>query len=165
MIKTKRLVIIRHGKSSWKDEELEDIERPLKGRAFNDAELVTTAYKATAKHNFTAFTSPAVRAHETSKLVTQQLKDNVKSLKVEDDLYTFSPSALFDFIKNLPDDIDNVMLFGHNPAITDVVNQIGSEFFQNIPTTGLVEIHFNKSHWSKIDKGETQLFLFPKNLR
>ncbi|MGO3689400.1 MAG: SixA phosphatase family protein [Psychroflexus halocasei] len=165
MMKTKRLVIVRHGKSSWKDEELEDIERPLKERAFNDAELVSTAYKAGVRHSFTAFISPAVRAHETSKLIAHQLKDHIKSLKVEDGLYTFSPSTLLDFIKNLPDDIDNVMLFGHNPAITDVVNQIGSEFFQNVPTTGLVEIHFKKSHWSEIDKGETQLFLFPKNLR
>ncbi|MGO2103398.1 MAG: SixA phosphatase family protein [Psychroflexus halocasei] len=164
-MKTKRLVIIRHGKSSWKNDELEDIKRPLKERAYKDAELVSNAYKASSIHSFTAFTSPAVRAHETAKLVTDHLDNQIKSLKVDGQLYTFSPSILLDFIANLSDNINNVMLFGHNPAITDVVNQLGSEYFQNVPTTGLVEIQFNESSWSEIDKGTTQLYLFPKNLR
>lgn len=164
-MKTKRLIIVRHGKSSWKEGDLDDIERPLKDRAVNDAELVCQAYKATAAHSFTAITSPAVRAHETAKLLTNCLDAHIENLSVDESLYTFSPSTLFDFISNLPNTLDNVMLFGHNPAITDVVNQLGSDFFKNVPTTGFVEIHFRIDQWSDIDKGETQLYLFPKNLR
>ncbi|MDN6281022.1 MAG: histidine phosphatase family protein [Psychroflexus sp.] len=164
-MKTKRLVIVRHGKSSWKEDDLDDIERPLKDRATADADLVCQAYQATATHSFTAITSPAVRAHETAKLLTNRLGMHIENLSVDENLYTFSPSTFFDFISNLPDTLDNVMLFGHNPAITDVVNQIGTSFFKNIPTTGLVEIHFRIDQWSDIDKGETQLYLFPKNLR
>lgn len=129
-MRIKRLVIVRHGKSSWKEEDLDDIERPLKDRAFDDAELVCQAYKATATHSFTAITSPAVRAHETAKLLTNCLDTHIENLSVDENLYTFSPSTLFDFICNLPNTLDNVMLFGHNPAITDVVNQIGSHFLK-----------------------------------
>ena len=57
------------------------------------------------------------------------------------------------------------MVFGHNPAMTGLVNDLGDKEFDNIPTTGLVVIDFDSQSWSDLGKGKTLLNLFPKNLR
>jgi len=69
----KTLILVRHGKSSWKN-DLPDHERPLKKRAFNDAELVIHAFKLQKKYHPTVFSSSAVRALTTAKLFQEALK-------------------------------------------------------------------------------------------
>lgn len=63
------------------------------------------------------------------------------------------------------DSIDTLMVFGHNPAMTEVVNHLGSQEFDNIPTTGLSVLEFETNSWKNLKDGKTILYLFPKNLR
>jgi len=160
----KRLFLVRHGKSSW-DEPLDDIDRPLKKRAYADASHVIKAFKPYLDFKINLFTSPANRANTTAELFKNGLKINQESFEVCKELYTFSSNDVLNFIKDLDDDLNNVMLFGHNPAYTSLVNQLGSLPVNNLPTTGLVGIGFEIDSWKKLKKGTTQLYLFPKHLR
>ncbi len=160
----KKLIIVRHGKSSWK-EDLPDNKRPLKKRGFNDAELIIKAFKLYLQKPIQAYSSHAVRALTTAELFKEGLSIKDKNFIVTEALYTFDAENLIKFIKNLDDNLDKVILFGHNPAITETVNQLGTEHFDNVPTTGLVVIDFDTNSWSQIKHGKTLLSLFPRNFK
>lgn len=160
----KRLILVRHGKSSWKH-DVPDHKRPHKKRASKDAGLVIHALKQHLEHPVTIWSSFAVRALETAKMFKKELQVEDKDFEVKDDLYTFDNDQLLSSIKTCDDSVEELMVFGHNPAITEVVNLLGDQYFDNIPTTGLCLIEFPGNSWNDIQSGKTILYLFPKNLR
>jgi phosphohistidine phosphatase len=154
---------MRHGKSSWK-ENLPDDERILKKRAYSDIELVASAFKNSINNNIVFKSSYAKRAESTAKHFLKQLKIPETQLQIESALYTFDVKSLKTFLYTVDDSIDTLMLFGHNPAFTNLANSLGNEQFDNVPTSGLVKINFENSSWKDLANGETVLHLFPKNL-
>ncbi|GAB2772067.1 SixA phosphatase family protein [Salinimicrobium soli] len=159
----KRLILVRHGKSSW-DYDVPDDERPLKERAFNDADTVISAVKDQIKEPFTIWSSYAKRALTTAKIFQEKLDVPAASFEIRDDLYTFNGNELLNEIKTCEDQVQTLMVFGHNPAMTQVVNHLGDQHFDNIPTTGLTWLEFEVDSWEDIRHGKTILYLFPKNL-
>jgi phosphohistidine phosphatase len=89
----------------------------------------------------------------------------VNEIIVKKDLYTFDENQLEKVIKSLNNDVENVILFGHNAAITNFVNKFGDGFIENVPTSGLVWIKFNCKEWKLLKKGTTQTVLFPRDLK
>ncbi len=160
----KKLILVRHGKSSWK-EDLPDDERPLKKRAFKDAGLVLNAFSGFCEKPLKIWSSYATRALDTAKIFKERLEVEDNDFTVKDELYTFDSWSLLDIIRSCEDEVDTLMVFGHNPAITGVANQLGDQHFSNIPTTGLCMIQFETENWKKIQDGKTLMYLFPKNLR
>lgn len=159
----KRLILVRHGKSSWKH-EVQDHERPLKKRAYKDAEKVISALQKEFEKPATIWSSYATRALESAKTFKRALEIADEDFLVRKDLYTFEATNLLGLIANCDDAVDQLMVFGHNPAITEVVNSLGDQYFDNIPTTGVSIIDFEADSWKDIKNGQTFLFLFPKNL-
>lgn len=160
----KRLIFVRHGKSSWKY-NVEDEKRPLKKRAYKDAESVTGAFKGFFQKPAIIWSSPAVRALETAKIFRERLKIDEKDFFVKPGLYTFNWEDLHKIISSCEDEVKQLLIFGHNPATTSLVNQLGDKDFPNVPTTGLVVIDFETNSWNDLKDGKTILNLFPKNLR
>jgi len=160
----KRLILVRHGKSSWKN-NLPDHNRPLKKRAFKDADLVLKNFQNFYQQGGLFWSSYAVRAHDTAKIFKDRLNIKDPDFEVKEDLYTFNQNELLDEIQQCPDDRDQLIVFGHNPAMTILVNFLGNKKFDNIPTTGLTVIDFECNSWKEMENGTTILHLFPKNLR
>lgn len=160
----KQLILVRHGKSDW-NHDVTDHQRPIKPRAYNDAAMVSNAFKSAINFKFPIFSSTAKRAHTTAQLLQDHLKDQVTELKTFDELYTFTSDDLLHFIHQLPNDEDQVMLVSHNGGLTDLINRISNATLDNLPTTGLVLIKFENQKWSSIQQGKLILHLFPKNLR
>lgn len=160
----KRLILVRHGKSSWKH-SLMDEKRPLKKRGYKDGELVSNAFKSFNDKPLNLWSSPAVRANETAKIFKEKLEVEDQDFQVRSSLYTFDPKELFYAIQHCDPEIENLMVFGHNPAMTSLVNQLGDKNFDNIPTTGLTVIDFKTNSWKDLKDGKTILNLFPKNLK
>ena len=160
----KRLILVRHGKSSW-DNNLPDHKRPLKKRAYNDAEVVLNAFQNFYQPGALFWSSYAVRAHKTAKLFKERLNIADVDFKVKEDLYTFNQNELLTEIKSCDDSRDKLIVFGHNPAMTILVNSLGDKKMDNLPTTGLCVIDFQVDSWKDIRQGKTILTLLPKNLR
>lgn len=159
----KRLILVRHGKSSWKH-EVSDEQRPLKKRAYSDAEKVTTAFKELYSGPATLWSSYAVRALESAKIFRERLDIPEEDFFIKKELYTFDDRKLLKIIASCDDSIDQLIVFGHNPAITEAVNSLGNQVFDNVPTTGLTAIEFASDSWQKLGKGRTLFNLFPKQL-
>lgn len=160
----KKLILVRHGKSSWEN-PLEDLERPLKKRGYKDAKLVIEAFKSYFEKPVKAFSSNAVRALTTAQIFKEGLEIDDANFSIESDLYTFEKARIMDFIKMQDNSVEQLMLFGHNPAFTGLTNQLGDQSLKNLPTTGLVVIEFETTDWSTISQGTTLLTLFPKDLK
>jgi phosphohistidine phosphatase len=155
---------MRHGKSSW-EYDVSDRERPLKSRGKNDAKLVANQY---IKNNIlprTIFTSPAKRALDTCMIFCIISNFPTNEVKIEEDLYDFGGESVINFIKNLPNDISEIMIFGHNHAFTSISNIFGSDFISNLPTSGLVKIRIDIDDWKSLKKGKTIETIIPKELR
>lgn len=160
----KKLILVRHGKSSW-EEDLPDHERPLKKRAYKDAELVLNSFSGFVPDALTLWSSHAVRALTTARLFQDSLKVPESRFHIKKELYTFDSSSLLRVIKTCDNNVENLMIFGHNPAMTGVANNLGDQHFSNIPTTGLCMLEFKTEDWKDIRNGKTLMYLFPKNLR
>ena len=160
----KRLVLVRHGKSSW-DHDVPDYERPLKERAYKDAELVLKTFKHFYKFSGQFWTSFAKRARTTAEIFKKELNIPDEDFFVKRELYTFNQQDLLQVIKTCDNNIQKLIIFGHNPALTMLVNYLGDKPIDNLPTTGLVVIDFDTDDWNEISKGTTIITLIPKSLR
>ncbi|HMJ47307.1 MAG TPA: histidine phosphatase family protein, partial [Ferruginibacter sp.] len=137
----KNLIIIRHAKSSW-DAPLNDIDRPLEQRGIKDAHLVAADCINYIPKTFLMWSSTAKRASETAMIFAQNISYPIENITFRDELYTFDDYKLEKIVKSFKDDCDNVILFGHNEAITNFVNKFGDVFIDNVPTSGFVSLQF-----------------------
>lgn len=160
----KNLILIRHAKSSW-EAPLRDIDRPLEQRGIKDAHLVAASCIKDVPATFVVWSSIAKRASETALIFAQNILYPIESIVFKEELYTFDENQLEKVIKSCSNIFENVILFGHNEAITNFVNKFGDVFVDNIPTSGFVSIEFDTEHWDKISKGKTKKIIFPKKLR
>jgi phosphohistidine phosphatase len=160
----KRLIIIRHGKSSW-DLDVRDHDRVLNQRGIDDAHLMGKQLKITGIVPQQIWSSTAARALQTATIVTEYLDYGLSTLKLNRALYTFDSHELENAIKECDDQVDTLMMFSHNNGITDFVNAYGTEHFLNVPTTGVVELEFKIDRWSDLKQGTTQFHLFPKEIK
>jgi phosphohistidine phosphatase len=160
----KNLIIIRHAKSSWNN-FCQDSSRPLEQRGIDDAHLVASDCIKFLPSDFIIFSSPATRASETALIFASTILYPLESIVFRDDLYTFDENKLERIIKSIGNDFENVILFGHNEAITNFVNKFGDIFIDNVPTSGLVWLQFETDNWEKIGKGKIKKTIFPRNLK
>ena len=160
----KNLILIRHAKSSW-DAPLKDIDRPLEKRGIKDAHLVATNSISIVPKTFLIYSSPAKRASETAIIFAQTISYPLEDIIFKDQLYTFDENQLEDFIKNLNNINENVIIFGHNEAITNFVNKFGDVLIANVATSGFVALKFDTNNWNTLKKGKTTKIIFPKDLK
>ncbi len=161
---SKSLTLIRHGKSSWVY-QLDDHDRPLKKRAYDDIRLISEAAKSEINADASFFSSSANRAQTTARLFLTHLGISEYKLKILPELYTFNHSTLKNIIQKTDNALSSIVIFGHNPAFTMLANEFGTKYFSNIPTSGFVKLHFENTRWKDCEKAQTVLHLFPKNLR
>jgi phosphohistidine phosphatase len=159
----KKLILVRHGKSSW-DFPVKDIDRDLIEKGIQNSILVAKSSINLIDSNSVFWSSNATRANKTAHLFLENWNISQEKLTIKPSLYTFDHNELKKIICQCPDDINSLILFGHNNAITDFVNQFGSEYINNVPTSGLVKITFETNFWSEIKNGKTTHIIFPKNL-
>ena len=160
----KTLILIRHAKSSWEGNEI-DINRPLSSRGFRDAKLLSKELLKYEINPDAIFSSPANRALTTCHTFMDTLDFPSRLLTVTDELYDFEGSQVTKFLHKLQDSYNTVIVFGHNHAFTAIANTFGDKFIDNVPTCGLVKIQFPNDSWKNIDKGHTEMTLFPRDLK
>jgi phosphohistidine phosphatase len=160
----KNLILIRHAKSSW-EAPLKDIDRPLEQKGIKDAHLVAANCIKYIPSVFVMCSSTAKRASETALIFAQNILYPVESIIFKEELYTFDENQLEKVIKSCSNIFENVILFGHNEAITNFVNKFGDIFVDNVPTSGFVSLEFETDNWEKISKGKTKKIIFPKKIK
>jgi phosphohistidine phosphatase len=147
----KTLFLIRHAKSSWDDPALSDKDRPLGDRGRRDAPRMG---KRLAKRNVKPdliLSSPARRALTTAEIIAKKLDYKRKDIAVDDRLYASAVDGLLNVIHGLGDKLERVILFGHNPELTELAHRLSGEI-THMPTCAVAEFTFNTKSWSKMVK-------------
>jgi phosphohistidine phosphatase len=159
----KSITFVRHAKSSW-EFQLPDQKRPLNKRGLFDSQFMSSLDIVKSVHPEAVFCSPAKRTRETCRAFIENAVFEESIVSYSDQLYDFSGAYLEAFIKEIDPKFSKVIIFGHNHALTAVVNQIGDTPIQNIPTCGIVKLNFNTHTWGSCSDGTLEFKLFPKNL-
>ncbi|MCF8259718.1 MAG: histidine phosphatase family protein [Melioribacteraceae bacterium] len=163
----KTLFICRHAKSSWKDLNLSDKERPLNKRGKRDAPFMGKLLSEKGERADLIISSNAVRAVLTAKAYAKELGYPSENIRIVPNIYEAGSRELFGVIKQIDDQYNNVFMFGHNPGFTLLYNFITDERLDNIPTSGVVKVSFDVSSWKEIEVGAglTDYFEYPKKYR
>ena len=156
----KTLTIIRHAKSSWKDLELKDFDRPLNKRGKRDAPLAGQRLRENSISPDLIVTSPAKRALTTAKLIANEIGYSKKNLVSDQRVYMADVEDLIQILRKVDNSCKNVAIVGHNPDMTDLANELTGESIDNVPTCGVVHATLDIKSWQDLDEGKGKLVLF-----
>jgi phosphohistidine phosphatase len=169
----KTVYLLRHAKSSWDDPNLDDFERPLAprgrkaaprmGRYLSEEELIPKI----------VLCSGARRARETWELVQGAMEAEIP-VRFLPEIYHGSSGTLKDLVHHLPEELDSVLLIGHNPTFQHLALSLAgsgdqgslSQLQRKYPTGALAVLVFQGEKWSVVREGAGHLrrFVRPKSL-
>jgi phosphohistidine phosphatase len=166
----KRVYMLRHAKSSWKDGSLPDRDRPLAGRGRRAAKAMARYLEAEGIRPDLVLCSSARRTRETLELAKGAWGDGVET-NVGEALYGASESELLAHLKALPEEVGSVMMIGHNPGLEDLALALASDgaglarMSEKYPTAALATIDLPAKRWSTVRRrsGELVGFVRPKD--
>ena len=160
----KRLYLVRHAKSSWKNPNLDDFERPLNKRGRKNAPFMGKVLKKLKVAPDLVISSPANRAATTARIIAAAINYPLENIRYSATIYEFSENALNHVVKQIDDSVNKAMVVGHNPAINGLANYIGDQTVGNIPTCGVYGLNLEISSWTQIGAhcGKLEFFEFPK---
>lgn len=163
----KTLYIVRHAKSSWEDPSLTDIERPLLEKGIKKTSRVLDFLLTKDLSVDVIISSPAVRAHETAKLLAPSFCCDTKDIVIDDRLYEHPAEEITEVLYELDDKINSAMIVGHNPVFTDLANNFLDTKIDWLPTSGVVCIEFHTDKWQKISltKKSISFIVYPGMLK
>ena len=160
----KELILVRHAKSSWKDPTLSDHERPLNKRGKRDAPEMGERLARSGYDPDLIVSSSAVRALATARTIAGKIGYPRESIEVEGRLFHAGVAELLQVIRGVDDSVDSLMLFGHNPGLTDLANHIGPREILNMPTCAVLHLRFQADTWSTVGEvpGDEVRYDYPK---
>lgn len=165
----KELVLVRHAKSDWTKESIQDIDRPLGERGYEDAYILSKWFKEEMGLPDVIISSPATRALNTAFIFARTFGVKEKDIVIDETLYESSVNSYVKSISQVNNKVNRLMVFGHNPMLTDLTNELNKDFlFDNVPTCGIIKIGFEFKDWKEIlNKHEGKLLLskFPKSFK
>ena len=139
----KRLVLLRHAKSSW-DFNVSDKDRPLTEKGINRITMISVNSSNVLSGADLIFSSPANRALHTACIMINSLGLSFNKIVLKKELYTFELSKLLDFIFNISDDYNSVICVGHNPAFSEAISHLSKTDFIHLPTSAWAELNFSQ---------------------
>jgi phosphohistidine phosphatase len=162
----KTLVIIRHGKSTWDYTSVADLDRPLKETGVQNTILVSSKLKEKKIIPQRILSSHAIRALHTGLIIARELNFPFCKIEIEPLLYHNSEEEILDFIQQTENEINTLILVGHNPTFTFLANLLLTKKIDNLPTSGTVIVHFDCQNWGEISmRTKTdESFIFPKSV-
>ena len=146
----KLLTLARHAKSSWKQADLSDFERPLNRRGERSAPQMGRKLAAFRPRLDLLVSSPAKRALATAQIFIAEAVPPAPPLVLEPDLYEANVADFLRVIRRLDPAAGHVAIIAHNPTLTDVANRLCEAGIANVPTCGLVRIRLDVEHWADV---------------
>lgn len=161
----KILYLMRHAKSSWSFDDLNDHQRPLNTRGRDDAPAMGQALAERHIKLDHLLSSSAVRALSTAALVAKELNFPHEQIEVLDDIYRAEVADLLRVVRNCPDAAESVLLVGHNNTISDFANLLSPNQLNEMPTGAVVCLHFHTDHWAEVDRSNAEFYFYdtPRN--
>ncbi len=146
----KTLLILRHGKSSWKHPGLADHDRPLNKRGLRDAPRMGRLLREEDLAPDRIVSSTAVRARETARLVAGEAGSD-RAVEHSRRLYLASVAEIVRVLREVGGDASRLLVVGHNPGLEELVACL-TGCAEALPTAALAELELDLQSWSKLEE-------------
>lgn len=165
------IILLRHGKSSWSDPTLADLDRPLAPRGERASGRIAKYIRQKKIRPSLVLYSPSLRTRQTLEAIESSLgKRSV--VELEPQLYAASEGELLQRLQALPESVDSVMLIGHNPGLHDLARALASrgadlpKLEQKFPTAALATLVVDSDSWAALRRGDAELvdYVVPRQL-
>lgn len=156
----KKVFIIRHAKS---DQSFlgNDFERPLNERGKADIPVMAKRMMEKQVKIDALVSSPAKRAKSTAVLFAEMYMKPAEEIIYISALYHASSDVFYEVISALPDNLNAVAIFSHNPGITYFINSLNTNTpINNMPTCGIFAIEVDIKQWSGFAKAKKEFLFF-----
>lgn len=162
----KTLFLVRHAKSDWNGHEFNDFERPLNQKGLRNAPMMAQRLKILNIPVERILASPAIRALNTAQIFAEFLDFPVQKIVKVPELYQADTKTFLQTINQLPEEAQTVIIFGHNPTITDMIEYLADYSIEKLPTTGIAMIAFDLPEWKMVsrDTGVLKMLDYPKKV-
>ena len=161
----KLLIVVRHAKASLPNVVVNDYNRPLTRLGIKDSKQIAQYLNLKKYNPDCVIASSATRTVETANIFCEELKNT--TLQKNRSMYGTTSNQLLELIAEINDSCNIVMIVGHNPTITSLINIISDAYIDYVPTSGTGIIKFDISSWKKIIniQGKLVEFIYPKKLK
>jgi phosphohistidine phosphatase len=164
----KTLLILRHAKSSWKDPDVPDHDRPLNKRGKHDAPRMGKLLKDEDLIPDLIISSTAARAKKTAELVAKACKYKGEEISLNQSLYGAEPADYLKVLQELSDKHKTVLVVGHSPSVEETVDVLTGSVDVIMPTCALAHISLPIQNWAELNeqkiKGKLLKVWRPKEL-
>lgn len=148
----KTIYLVRHAKASRDEKGIGDWERPLTVTGIYRAQKVAKKLHDKKINPGRMISSHAFRSLNTALIFAINLRYPVSALEISASLYEKKTSDILAMLKKQDDSISSIMLFGHNPSISDLCNSLTRKKGVELPTSAVTCIQFKTDKWSEIAK-------------
>ena len=142
-----KLLLMRHAKSSWKDADLDDHERPLNHRGRNAAPRMAQILVENDLVPALILVSSSRRTRETVERMRPILGD--VTVKVVPELYHAMPMTILKVIDEHGRGATPLMLVGHNPGMETTVSNVAGNIVP-FPTGAIAQIQLTPNEPSEV---------------
>ncbi len=144
----KKLLLLRHAKSSRDDPSLRDFDRPLNDRGRHDAKLIGRYLQQKKIAVDCVVGSPAKRARRTAERVLEAA-GLTNEILFDERIYEASVHQLLGVVSEIGATHDVVLMVGHNPGFEDLLTCL-TDRAAHMPTASLACIELNIQNWRDI---------------
>jgi len=162
---SKTLYLVRHAKSSWSDSSLSDRDRPLNKRGRRSAPDMGSRLAVKGHQPDLIISSPAKRALMTAKIIAKEVDYDTSEILTDESMYFSGSGGMLKMLEGVDDRYQKVMIVGHNPAMTSLLDSLCDASVYNMPTCAVAVIDYNMASWSELQSVDGNLldYDFPKN--
>ncbi len=165
----KKIILVRHAKTEQLlDYNKSDFDRKLLPRGHKDSTLIADQLKNKGYLPDLYITSSAKRARQTAELFALILGHDTDNIKKEQFIYDgYTTSDMLSYVEKFDDNINTIIIFGHNPDIASFTINLINEDIWHFPTSCTTVIRFEVDSWKdvKAREGKIELYLYPKMLK
>ena len=162
----KKILFIRHAKSLNGDYKLIDHDRPLSDRGISDAEMMSERLleKNIIPEKF--ISSSAKRALKTAEIIKNRLNKNLE-IQIEEKIYYNGRDGVENVISNTTDNLNFIVIFGHNPTFESIYCDITNSSYAKFPTCAITLCTFDVDKWNNfsIKGSKIEYYDYPKNIK
>ncbi|MBE0491022.1 MAG: histidine phosphatase family protein [Sulfurospirillum sp.] len=161
---TKKIYLIRHAKSSQKELDLDDFDRPLNKRGKRDVVFMAKRLKHFGIKPDLIISSPALRATTTAQEIAKIIKYKEEDIVYELALYASNYEKYRYLIDSIDPACKSVFIIAHNPEMTEVGERLSGAILTDIPSCAIVCIEFLVDSFTDIkeESGKVLFFDYPK---
>ena len=160
----KKILFIRHAKSDWSNNFLSDHDRILSKKGEEDALMMAKRVKEKNLFPELFISSSAIRALTTCEIIKDELNNDLDII-INPKIYYDGINGILESIESVDDGINFIAIFGHNPTMHSIANQISSNPIYNFPTCSIMLSSSNIEKWKEFNFDITHFLIhdFPGN--